>query len=180
VAVSEPAPAPLEVGRVGRAHGLDGSFHVVVARPSHAHSAHQRLLAVGTRVTVAGRTLAIVRRAGLPQRPIVRLEGVEDRSAAQALRGLTLTVDPDRAPALAEGEWWAHELEGCAVLDGEVRVGTVSGLLELPSCEVLEVRREDGGELLVPMVADAVRNVDVSAGRIDVSLDFLGETETSR
>jgi 16S rRNA processing protein RimM len=176
VAVSETAPVPLEAGRVGRAHGLDGSFYVIAAHlPGSPHS---RLLDVGTRVTVAGHTHAITRHAGLPQRPIVRLEGIEDRSAAQALRGLPLLVSPDQAPALAEGEWWAHELEGCAVLDGERRVGTVSRLLQLPSCEVLEVRREAGGELLVPMVADAVRHVDVSAGRIDVSLDFLGETET--
>jgi len=37
------------------------------------------------------------------------------------------------------------------------------------------VRREDGRQVLVPMVRDAVRHVDVAAGRIDVSLDFLGE-----
>jgi 16S rRNA processing protein RimM len=186
--VTGTAPAPLEAGRVGRAHGLDGSFYVVGSRstrnPASPSSGggedHPPLLALGAIVTVAGRTHAIVRLAGLAQRPIVRLEGVEDRSAAQALRGLPLTVAPDRAPALAEGEWWAHELEGCAVLDGELRVGTVSGLLQLPSCEALEVRREGGGELLVPMVSAAVRHVDVSAGRIDVSLDFLGETETSR
>ncbi len=161
------APSVLEAGRVGRAHGLDGSFYVTRARP--------QLLVAGGEVTVAGRTLRIVRRAGVEQRPIVRLDGVEDRLAAEALRGHTLTVASAAAPALGEREWWAHELEGCTVLDGERLVGTVSGLLELPSCEVLEVRREDGRELLVPMVADAVRAVDVTAGRIEVSLDFLGE-----
>ena len=75
----------------------------------------------------------------------------------------------------AQYEWWAHELEGCVVCDGKRQLGTVSGMLELPSCEVLEVRREDGRELLVPMVRDAVRNVDVAARCIEVSLDFLGE-----
>jgi 16S rRNA processing protein RimM len=161
-------PALLQVGRVGRAHGLDGSFYVTRASP--------RLLADGTEVTVAGRTLRIVRRAGVRERPILRLEGIEDRAAAEALRGEPLTVSTAHVPALAEGEWWAHELQGCAVCDGERRVGTVSGLLVLPSCEVLEVRCEDGRALLVPMVRDAVRRVDVAARRIDVSLDFLGET----
>ena len=160
--------SPLDAGRVGRAHGLDGSFYVTGARP--------RLLAEGGEVTVAGSVRRILRRAGVEQRPIVRLDGVADRTAAEALRGQALTVAQAQAPALGEGEWWAHELEGCAVCDGEQPVGTVSGLLELPSCEVLEVRREDGRELLVPMVRDAVREVDVAAGRIDVSLDFLGET----
>jgi 16S rRNA processing protein RimM len=45
----------------------------------------------------------------------------------------------------------------------------------MPSCELLEVRRESGEELLVPLVRDAVRSVDVEARRIDVDLEFLGE-----
>lgn len=159
----------LAAGRVGRAHGLDGSFYVTGARP--------RLLAVGTDVTVAGATAPIVRRAGTDQRPIVRIEGIVDRVAAEALRGLELTVDRVDAPALEEGEWWAHELEGCEVVDGERRLGMVSRLVELPSCEALEVRRtpqDTSSPLLVPMVKDAIRGVDMSARRIDVNADFLG------
>jgi 16S rRNA processing protein RimM len=164
------ALSELLAGRVGRAHGLDGSFYVTGPRP--------RLLALGTDVTVAGRIAAIVRRAGTEQRPIVRLEGVQDRAAAEALRGLEMTVAEQDAPQLAEGEWWTHELEGCEVVDGEWHVGIVSRLIELPSCEALEVRRERGSEpLLVPMVKDAVRRVDVSAGRIEVDMGFLGEAE---
>ena len=73
---------------------------------------------------------------------------------------MELTVDGGDAPALGEGEWWAHELEGCEVIDGEQLLGTVSRLIELPSCEALEVRPADGGEvMLVPMVKDAVRRV---------------------
>ncbi len=116
--------APLEAGRVGRAHGLDGSFYVTGARP--------RLLAEGGEVTVAGSVRRILRRAGVEQRPIVRLDGVEDRTSVEALRGQPLTVSQAQAPALGEGEWWAHELEGCVVCDGQQRLGTVSRLLELP------------------------------------------------
>jgi 16S rRNA processing protein RimM len=106
------------------------------------------------------------------------LEGIQDRAAADALRGKALTVQELEVPALAEGEWWAHELEGCAVVDGDYRVGTVSRLVELPSCEALEVRREQGGEpLLVPMVKDAIRRVSVSEGQIEVDLGFLGEAD---
>jgi 16S rRNA processing protein RimM len=133
-------------------------------------------LAAGTKVTVAGRSTEIVRRAGTDQRPIVRLDGVEDREGADALRGMALTVDRLEVPALEEDEWWAHELEGCTVVDGERLIGTVNRLIELPSCEALEVRREQGGEpLLVPMVKDAIRRVAVSEGRIEVDLGFLGE-----
>jgi 16S rRNA processing protein RimM len=164
-AADEPGP-DLEAGRVGRPHGLDGSFHVT--GPS------SRLLSVGASVTVAGRTVAIVRRAGTERHPILRLEGVEDRTAAELLRGQPLMMKGLQAPALAEGEWWAHELEGCEVAGGGRVLGTVSRLIELPSCEALEVRRADGETLLVPMVKDAIRNVEASEGRIEVDLDFLG------
>lgn len=164
-------------GRVGRAHGLDGSFYVTGARP--------RLLVLGTTVVVAGRSVKVMRRAGTDEHPIVRLEGIEGRGAAEAVRGLELAVDLAEAPALGEGEWWASELEGCEVVDGERHVGIVMRLVELPSCEALEVRLgtpeaadapSSAGELLVPMVRAAIRQVDVSQRRIDVDLDFLGGT----
>jgi 16S rRNA processing protein RimM len=152
---------------VGRAHGLDGSFYVTRPRA--------KLLVLGAELTVGELTATVVRRSGTEARPIIRLEGVEGREAAEALRGGELTVAANAAPALADGEWWAHELEGCAVMDGEQVIGTVTRLLELPSCEALEIRPAQGGELLlVPMVKDAVRSVTPRAGRIDVSLDFLG------
>jgi len=157
----------LEAGRVGRPHGLDGSFYVTGARP--------RLLTVGTKVTLGGAAHEIVRRAGVAERPIVRLAGVHERTAVEALRGLALQVPLAEAPALEDDEWWGRELEGCAVFDGTREVGTVSALLELPSCEVLEVTRREGGELLVPMVKDALRSVDVAARRVEIDLDFLGE-----
>jgi 16S rRNA processing protein RimM len=165
-----PEPADLSAGRVGRAHGLDGSFYVTRPKP--------RLLDEGASVTVGGRELRIVRRAGTDQRPIVRLQGVDGRAGAEALRGLELTVPAARAPALGEGEFWAHELEGCEVRDGERVVGTVARLIELPSCEALEVESGDGGEpLLVPMVRDAIRSVDPELRRVEVDLSFLGVEE---
>ena len=153
----------LEAGRVGRAHGLDGSFHVTSPRP--------RLLTLGTPTDLG----AIVRRAGTDEKPLVRLEGCETREAAEALHGRSLRVALADAPALEPGEWWAHELEGLAVTDGTKAVGTVRRMLELPSVEVLEVERPDGSELLVPMVADAIRSLDVEERRVDVDLGFLGE-----
>jgi 16S rRNA processing protein RimM len=152
----------LEAGRVGRAHGRDGSFHVIAPRP--------RLLVLGT-PTDAGE---IVRRAGTDEKPVVRLRGCDSREAVERLHGTVLRVAIADAPALDEGEYWAHQLEGLAVTDGERAIGTVREMRELPSVEVLEVVREDGGELLVPMVGDAIRAIDLQAGRIDVDLRFLG------
>ncbi len=158
----------LRAGRVGSPHGLDGSVHVIEPSP--------QLLVLGASVVVADRQLTVVRRAGTDQRPILRFEGCEDRSDAVALRGQEILVARVDAPALEPDEWWATDLEGCTVHDGSTAVGTVRRLLALPSCEVLEVARESGGDdLLVPLVRDAVREVDLDRRAIDVDLVFLGE-----
>jgi 16S rRNA processing protein RimM len=157
----------LEAGRVGRPHGLDGSFHVT--RPD------ARLLAGVEEVFVNGVATRVERRAGTDERPIMRLAGHEGREAAEALRGAQLAVPPERAPALEPDEYWAHDLEGCVVYDGERHVGEVRRMLPLPSCEALEVARADGeGLVLVPMVRDAIRSVDVGGKRIDVDMAFVG------
>jgi 16S rRNA processing protein RimM len=162
------AAARISAGRVGRPHGLDGSFYVTHPRA--------RLLRVGVPVHVAGKSARIVRCDGTEQRPIARLEGVEGREAAEALRGLELLIEGVRAPALGPDEWWAHELEGCTVHGGGGQLlGTVARLVELPSCEALEVSPPDGGQpLLVPMVKDAIRGVSAADRRIEVDVEFLG------
>ncbi|HWD70636.1 MAG TPA: ribosome maturation factor RimM [Solirubrobacteraceae bacterium] len=158
----------LHAGRVGRPHGLDGSF--LVTDPNAA------LLRASETVRLGDADLTIVRLAGHDRRLILRIDGCSDREAAEALRGQTLLVSRTSAPQLEADEWWAEDLEGLAVCDGERKVGTVSRLLALPSCEVLEVQRAEGGDaLLVPLVSDAVRQVDIEHGRIDIDLEFLGE-----
>lgn len=122
------------------------------------------LLEEGSVVSVGGRAMEVVRRAGTDARPLVRLEGVDDRDAAEVLRGAELLSgegDDDD-----EG-WEAAALVGCEIPG----IGTVRRVLWNPSCEVLEAG--DAG-VLVPLVADAVRRVDTDARVIEVDLRFLG------
>jgi 16S rRNA processing protein RimM len=165
--VTDGAQDWLTAGRVGRPHGLDGSFYVTGPRPA--------LLVAGATVRIGERDSEIVRRAGTDERPIVRLAGFDGREAAEAMRGTDLLVPRSAAPPLEEDEWWATDLVGCRVVDGDREVGSVARLIALPSCEALEVAG-DGPEFLVPLVRDAVRSVDVAARRIDVDLAFLGDT----
>jgi 16S rRNA processing protein RimM len=137
-------------GRVGKPHGLDGSFYVEAA--SHA-------LPEGTVISVASRTYSLDRRAGTDDRPLIRLQGVSD---ARPLRGELLLVEDE----LAEDEWLAADLVGCVVPG----LGTVTQVVDAPSCSVLEL--EDG--TLIPFVSDAVERVDVKARTIVVRADFLG------
>ena len=99
-------------------------------------------------------------------------------TAPRALAARSCSCAREDAPELEEDEWWAEDLEGCAVHDAGRQVGTVRRLLGLPSCEVLEVARADGGrDLLVPLIADAVRSVDLERREIEIDLQFLGEED---
>lgn len=162
-------PATISAGRIASPHGLDGSFKV--ADPE------ARLLRVGASVDVAGVQRAIERLAGTPARPIVRLEGVGDRDSAAALRGQHLQVPREAAPELGEDEWWSSDLIGCSVVDGAAEVGTVRDVVGLPSCEALDVERASAQSLLVPLISDAVREVNTERRKIDIDLAFLGEEQ---
>ena len=118
-------------------------------------------------ILVDGEPRTIERLAGTADRPIVRVSGCSSREEAEALRGASLSLPEGRS--LDEGEFWASDLEGCLVVDGSRSVGVVSRMVALPSCEALEV-----GDLLIPMVRDAIRSIDVEARRIDVDMDFVG------
>ena len=135
-------------GRVGRAHGRDGSFYVESADAGFA---------LGTDVTVGGRTAVVERRAGTDARPLIRLAGIDPREHA----GEPLLVDEP----LAEGEYSAADLVGCEVPG----VGTVRRVVNGPSCDVLEA-----GEALIPFIRDAIESVDLEARVIRVDREFLG------
>lgn len=146
----------VSVGRVGRAHGWDGSFYV--EQPEHS-------LEEGTEVTLGGRARRVVRRGGTDDKPLVRVAGVEDREAAIAMQGERLLV-PEASSPLEAGEWLAEDLVGLRV-EG---LGRVRRVMDGASCSVLEL---EGGEL-VPFVADAVRSIDPDAGVIELDREFLG------
>ena len=151
----------MTAGRVGRPHGLDGSFHVVLA--------DAELLRGRDTVFLSGAPHRISRRAGTEEKPIFRLEGASSRDDADALRGEEIAV-PRGDIALEADEYWARDLVGCVVVDGTREIGVVSRMVALPSCEALEV-----GDRLIPMVRDAIRSIDVEARRIDVDMGFVGE-----
>ncbi len=151
---------------MGRPHGLHGAFHVTRPR--------SRVLDAAATVTVAGVVRAVAHRGGTEQRPVLRLDGIDSREQADALRGEDLLVDRGTAPALEEDEWYAEDLAGCRVHDGALEVGTVTRLLPYPSCDLLEVRDAGGGSVLVPLIGDAVRLVDVEHKRIEIDAAFLG------
>jgi 16S rRNA processing protein RimM len=120
------------------------------------------LLDAGRRVLVGGRETRIASRKGTRERPIVAIEGAAP-TAGEAIEVPRADVE------LASGEYLVDDLVGCDVVDGERSLGVVTDVLVLPSADALEVN----GSLLVPLVGDALRSIDLNERRIDVDTEFL-------
>jgi 16S rRNA processing protein RimM len=138
-------------GRVGRAHGRDGSFYVDEPRVEFA---------LGSTVQLAGETHEVVRRSGTDDRPLIKLAGVDDPAL---MRGEVLLIEEE----LEDDEYLVADLVGCDVPG----LGRVERVLDAPSCSLLEVGQEGH---LVPLIGDAVKLVDVERKLIEVDREFLG------
>jgi 16S rRNA processing protein RimM len=130
------------------------------------------LLDGGRRIHLAGRAFVIEWRKGTPARPLVKLESVDDRTGAEALKDAEIEVPRGEVP-LAEGDYLVDDLIGCEVRGGGARIGSVRDVLLLPTVEALEVDRGDAGVLLVPMVGDAVSRIDLEGRLIEIELRFV-------
>ncbi|HET6944675.1 MAG TPA: ribosome maturation factor RimM [Gaiellaceae bacterium] len=145
------------IGRVGRPHGLDGSFFV------EGPSTRPDAFAAGATVYADGEPLKIVAsKRGSQGRPVIRLE-------RRVPRGGELAVPRASLPPLGDDEYYAFQLLGLAVEEeGGRMLGRVSDVLDYPANDVLEL---DSG-LALPLVESCVREVDLESGRIVVAPGF--------
>ena len=152
----------LEVGRVGRAHGLRGEVHVVAVtnRPER--------FARGSKLFVGDRELVIESSRPSGSGWVVQFAGVGDRNAAEGLRGST--VYGEGAGDAPDGELWVHEVIGAEVRDKSgARIGVVDAVQANPAHDLLVL---DSGAL-VPMVfvvdhEPGVVVVDLPDGLLDL------------
>lgn len=156
----------LVVGRIGRAHGIRGEVSVDVRTDDPDLRFAEGAVLATDRAGAAA--LTVVRTRPHHGRLLVLFEHVEDRTAADALRGVLLLVDSTDAPPLEDpDEFYDHELVGLAVVTvGGAAVGEVGDVLHPPGPALLVVQRPDGGETLVPFVRAMVPVVDVAGGQV--------------
>jgi 16S rRNA processing protein RimM len=152
---SEPDLVP--VGRVGRPHGVDGSFFIEGPSDQPERFANGAILYVGGEPAKV-----VVSKRGSGRRPVIKLDRAVER-------GATLSVPRDALPPLAEDEYYGFQLAGLTVEEEGGRIlGRVVEVLDYPANDVLEL---DSG-LLLPLVEACVQQVDLEGGRIVVSVGF--------
>ncbi|MCV7179108.1 ribosome maturation factor RimM [Mycolicibacterium sphagni] len=161
----------LVVGRVAKAHGITGELVVDVRTddPDERFAPGNRLYLKPSRGG-AGKDVVIETARPHGARLLVRLNGVSDRNAADALRGNLFVVDTADLPEIEDpDEFYDHQLEGLAVrtVDGRA-LGSVAEVLHTAGGELLAVRGEDGAELLVPFVGAIVTSVSLADGVVEI------------
>ena len=144
------------IGRVGKPHGLDGSFYV------EGPSTDDRWWKVGSRFFAGGQEAEVIGARRAQGRPVIKL----DRSVP---RGAQLEVERSELPPTDDDEYYTFQLLGLEVVEENGRaLGTVADVLPGVANDVLQV----GEGVLLPMVEDCIRSVDLEAGRIVVAEGF--------
>lgn len=161
----------LVIGRVAKAHGVTGEL-VVEIRTDDPDARFVPGAVLRARAP-RGRdhtshTVETVRDHG--NRLLVRLQGVSDRNAADAMRGHLFVVDSADLPAISDpDEFYDHQLEGLTVVTGDGQtVGVVAEVLHTAGGELLSVTAPDGAEILIPFVSAIVTSVSLSDGVIAI------------
>jgi len=160
----------LTVGRVVKAHGVSGEVVVEIRTddPAARFASGNTLRAKQSRG--GGERSYVVESAREHSgRLLVRLAGVGDRDAADALRGTLFVVDSDELPPIDEPDtYYDHQLEGLQVRTTTGQdVGVVAEVLHTAAGELLAVRR-DSGEVLVPFVSAIVTSVSLDDHLVEI------------
>ena len=146
----------VRIGRVGRPHGIDGAFFV--EQPSD----DERWWKTGATFLAGGTPVEVVAHRRSSGRPVIKLQPPVER-------GTWLEVDQAQLPPTGEDEYYAFQLVGLPVVEETGReLGTVKVVTPGVANDVLEL---DSGVLL-PMVEDCIRSVDLEAGRVTVAAGF--------
>jgi 16S rRNA processing protein RimM len=163
--MNESGERRIALAAVAGAHGIKGELRLKLFSNSVESLSHHKKLFVGG----VERRLLFVRDSG--KAAVARVEGVGDRSAAEALRGSLVEVDRSALPDLDEDEYYHADLVGLPAFDREgAKVGIVSAVENYGAGDLLDIQREDGSSSLIPF-RDGI--ADLQNGRIILDPEFL-------
>jgi 16S rRNA processing protein RimM len=163
----------LVVGRVVKAHGIGGEVVVEIRTddPAARFAPGTALRAKQSRGGGSERSYVVADAREHGGRLLVRLDGVDDRNAADSLRGSVFVVDSDDLPPIDEADtYYDHQLEGLHVRTTAGQdVGVIAEVLHTAAGELLAVKRsDDGAEVLVPFVSAIVTSVSLDEGAVEI------------
>jgi len=155
----------LNVGRIGKAHGILGEATIEV----RTDEAEERFAIGAVLETDSHGELTVVSARVHNGILLLGFQGIEDRNSIETLRNELLYAEVDiQAPGIDEDDYHVLQLVGCTayLIDGD-EFGTVTDVLNLPGQDVLAIKSADG-EVLIPFVRQLVPVVDIKARRMTV------------
>ena len=167
----------LNVGRIGRAHGILGEATIEV----RTDEVEGRFAIGAVLETDSHGELTVVSARVHNGILLLGFQGIEDRNSIETLRNELLYAEVDiQAPGIDEDDYHVLQLVGCTayLVDGD-EFGTVTDVLNLPGQDVLAIKGADG-EVLIPFVRQLVPVVDIKAKRMTVIPPDFYESEASQ
>ncbi|GGC60984.1 ribosome maturation factor RimM [Hoyosella rhizosphaerae] len=161
----------LVIGRVAKAHGVHGELVVEIRTddPEARFAPGTTLRGQKGRNGVKENFVVEAAREH-SGRLLVRLQGIDDRDAADRIRGTLFLVNSDDIPRSDDDEYYDHELEGLDVRLGDgTTLGKLREVLHTAAGELLAVKTPDGREVLIPFVMEMVPEIDLDAGFVTVT-----------
>ena len=163
---------PVAIGRVGSPSGLRGEFRVTLyAQDSDNLKEGKVLLLKHSKEEISAK---IERVRYQKDRPVIKLEGFDDRTSVEPLRNMEISIDPSDLEELPEGEHYVRNLIGCRVVDiadgGSNEIGTLQDVIQNTAQSVLDVKTPEGRSVLIPAVDAFLRSIDEEEGLIEVEL----------
>jgi 16S rRNA processing protein RimM len=155
----------IALAAVAGAHGVKGELRLKLFSESVESLSRHEELFVGS----VGRRLLSIRDAG--KTAVARFEGVNDRAAAESLRGSLVEVERSALPPLEEGEYYHADLVGLSAFDAEgTAIGTIVSVENYGAGDLLDIERSDGTSALIPFKPGIA---DLEDGRIVLDPEFL-------
>ena len=156
----------IKIGRIVNAVALKGE--VKVYNYSSCKERYEEL----DRIIVEDKEYGIEKVRYQQHMVILKLEGVDDRNAAEAMKNKDVFITEDDLKELPEDTFYIRDLIGLEVLDEETgdSIGKIKDVLQPSSQDIYVVKRPEGSDVLIPVVSEFVKAVNVEEGFVKVHL----------
>lgn len=160
----------LAIAKITKAHGIRGEIQIYSYVREGPAFFKDRTFLVGHDATHVERLHIETARSVDPNRLILRIKDIKDRTQAEALAGRELFLKKTEMPNLPEGEYYWHELIGLTVVTAEGgRLGTLSEIIETGANDVYVINGPLGN-ILIPAIEEVVKEIDKKTGTMKVAL----------
>ena len=157
------------VGTVAKPQGIKGEIKI-----SPLTDDNERFYDL-KKVNIGGVEYAVACARVSPAGVVLKLTGVDDRNAAELLRGKELPVKREDAVKLPEDRYFIADIIGCRLFLGAEAFATVKDVLQYSSTDIYEATLDKGGKVAFPALKEVVEKIDVEKGEIFLNKSRFSE-----